>query len=172
MNGRSWPPARTWARQESRRKAILRLSRPRTHCVWWRPSNSSRWQLDQVAVVHGEAEVAAAVAVGAVRGLGPRRWGDDPDNAGPFAAGGIFRAELWLDRSRADTLIEQSQRSHLWATIAAGLVAICTGLVWRATVKLANARGQARVYQTETRHLRELSQAAAGLRTRRAIRWV
>ena len=97
------------------------------------------------------------------RGLGPRRWGDDPDNTGPFAAGGMFRAELWLDRSRADLLIVQSRWSHLWATIAAGVVAICLGLVWRATVSLADARGQARVYQTETRHLQELSQAAAGL---------
>ncbi len=96
-------------------------------------------------------------------GLGPRRWADSPDEAGPFAAGGTFRADLWLDRTRADALIGQSRRSYLWSVAAAGLVALCIGLVWHTTVKLADARGQSRVYQAETRHLSELSQAAAGL---------
>jgi len=99
------------------------------------------------------------------RGPGPgaRWWSDDLAQAGPFAAGGSFRAELWLDRTRADMLARQSRRSYLWGTITAGLVALCIGLVWRATVKLADARGRSRVFEAETRHLRELSQAATGL---------
>jgi signal transduction histidine kinase len=97
------------------------------------------------------------------RGLGPRRWNDEAGEASPFAAGGTFRAELWLGRTRADVLMGQAYRSYLWSVAAAGLVAACLGVAWRATVKLADARGLSRVYQIEARHLRELSQAAAGL---------
>jgi len=46
---------------------------------------------------------------------------------------------------------------------AAGLVLVCLALAWRATVRLAEARGRARLIETQWRHLRELNQAAAGL---------
>ena len=95
--------------------------------------------------------------------MGPRRWEGELHDAGPFTQGGQFRAELLLDRTRADLLTSQSLRSHLLATAAAGIVVLCLGLVWRATVNLVEARGQTRLFETETRHLRELSQAAAGL---------
>ena len=36
-------------------------------------------------------------------------------------------------------------------------------LAWRTTVRLVEARGREKILETETRHLRELSQAAAGL---------
>jgi two-component system sensor histidine kinase HydH len=47
--------------------------------------------------------------------------------------------------------------------IAGCLVLFSVALVWRATVRAAEAHGRARLFQTETRHLRDLSQAAAGL---------
>jgi signal transduction histidine kinase len=46
---------------------------------------------------------------------------------------------------------------------AGGLVLICVGLAWLATVRMGEARGRARVLEAEARHLRDLSQAAAGL---------
>ncbi|MHB0957515.1 MAG: sensor histidine kinase [Pirellulaceae bacterium] len=97
------------------------------------------------------------------RGFGPRYWDEHTEDAGPFSEGGQFLAELLLDRTRADLLTRQARRSHGLATAAAGIVVLCLGLVWRATVNLVEARGQAHLYATETRHLRELSQAAAGL---------
>jgi signal transduction histidine kinase len=42
-------------------------------------------------------------------------------------------------------------------------VILSVTLAWRATVRLADARGHTRLLETEARHLRELSQAAAGL---------
>ena len=47
---------------------------------------------------------------------------------------------------------------------AAGtLVLILIALAWWASVRLVAARGRARILESEARHLRELSQAAAGL---------
>jgi signal transduction histidine kinase len=43
------------------------------------------------------------------------------------------------------------------------LVLCCLALAWWASVKLVEAQGRARLLETETRHLRELNQAAAGL---------
>ncbi len=97
------------------------------------------------------------------RGLGPRRRGDETTGEGPFAAGGEFTARLVLNRNRADMLTRRVAWSHVIVTLAAGLVALSVGLAWRATMNLAEANGRTRVYEAETRHLRELSQAAAGL---------
>jgi signal transduction histidine kinase len=47
--------------------------------------------------------------------------------------------------------------------VAAGIVLFCVALAWWASVRLVEARGRASVLETETRHFRELSQAAAGL---------
>jgi signal transduction histidine kinase len=89
---------------------------------------------------------------------------DDPRDAeGPFAAGGSFTAMLLLDRTRCEALRTRSGWSHLFVTLAAGLVLLCLALAWRASVGLVEAQGRARVLEIETRHLRELSQAAAGL---------
>jgi two-component system sensor histidine kinase HydH len=60
-------------------------------------------------------------------------------------------------------LIRRSTLSHTLVTVAGGLVILCLALVWRASVRLVETQGRARVLETETRHLRELSQAAAGL---------
>jgi signal transduction histidine kinase len=89
---------------------------------------------------------------------------DDPhDEDSPFAGGGRFYAALLLDRQRCDRLRNQSAWSHFFVTAAAGLVLFCVALAWWASVRLVEARGRASVLETETRHFRELSQAAAGL---------
>jgi signal transduction histidine kinase len=80
-----------------------------------------------------------------------------------FAEGGEFFAILLLDRARCDLLIRRSATSHLLVTVAGALVVLCLALAWRASVRLVEAQGQARVLEVETRHFRELSQAAAGL---------
>jgi signal transduction histidine kinase len=97
------------------------------------------------------------------RGLGAKRWEDEPRDSGPFAHGGRFSAELVLDRAPADALIRRVGWSHFSAAFAAGIVAFCIGFAWRATVDLTEARGKSRVFEAESRHLRELSQAATGL---------
>ncbi len=99
------------------------------------------------------------------RGPSSRRWEEGgPFGPGPFGdSGGEYTAELVLDRGRADELAARMAWSHAWVVIAAGLVALSIGLLWRTTMNLAEAKVRTRVFAAETRHLRELSQAAAGL---------
>ncbi len=85
------------------------------------------------------------------------------DEDSVFADGGHFFAALLLDRTRADQLNRRSVWSHVFVGGAGGLVLFCLALVWRAGVRMLEAQGRARLLEVEARHLRELSQAAAGL---------
>jgi signal transduction histidine kinase len=97
------------------------------------------------------------------RGFGQRGVYQALDGDSRFAGGGQFYAALSLARNRADHLLQRATRSHAFVTAAAGLVLLCMALAWRATVGWVEAQGRARLLETETRHWRELSQAAAGL---------
>lgn len=105
------------------------------------------------------------------RGLGGGRgWGQGAgrfyqNDARPdaLAAGGEFTALLLLDRTRSDMLLRRALWSHAVGAMAGTLVLVCVALTWWASVRLVAARGQARVFEAETRYFRELSQAAAGL---------
>lgn len=80
-----------------------------------------------------------------------------------FAAGGRFLAALLLDRTRADQLRRRSAWSHAFVTTAGALVCLSLALVWRASVRVLEAQGRARLAEAEARHWRDLSHAAAGL---------
>ena len=94
---------------------------------------------------------------------GRPNWQPDGPNRGPFAAGGRFFAILLLDRTRTDQQISHYMWLRVFAVLAGGLVILSVALAWRATMRLAEAHGRAQLLETEARHLRELSQAAAGL---------
>jgi len=100
---------------------------------------------------------------------GGRGWGRGlgrqtrADGESPFAAGGDFTATLLLDRRHTDAYCRRALRLRLWVGVAGGLVVLCAGLAWLATVWMVEARGRAKLLETETRHLRDMSQAAAGL---------
>lgn len=100
---------------------------------------------------------------GGGRGWGRRWQSDAQDPQDPFAPGKSVAAILLVDRQHADDVC----RHAAWARgsiVAAGwLVVLCVALAWRATVRLAEARGRARTLEVEARHFRDLSQAAAGL---------
>ena len=96
------------------------------------------------------------------RGLGAQAAGEDEAQS-PFGRGGRFLAFLMLDRSRYDTLNARSARSHALVTLGGGVVLLLLALAWRASVRLVDTQGRTRLIETETRHLREMSQAAAGL---------
>ena len=102
-------------------------------------------------------------------GLG-RGWGrqtrwksETPETFSPLAAGGRFKAALVLDRSMTDDLRGRAFWLRAWVVVAGGLVLLLVGLSWWATVRLVQARAHALVLEAETRYLRNLSQAAAGL---------
>ncbi|MEN6407950.1 MAG: ATP-binding protein [Thermoguttaceae bacterium] len=85
-----------------------------------------------------------------------------PGDMQPPTTGRIF-AVLLLDRSRTDEQISRFAWLRGSVVLAGGLVILSIALAWRATVRLADARGQARLLENEARHLRELSQASSGL---------
>lgn len=96
------------------------------------------------------------------RGAPPRR----PEEIGPgglFAAGGRFTAILVFDRSQTDAYCRHAARMRASRVAAVAGVLLCIAWAWRASVRAAEAHGRARLLETETRHLRDLSQAAAGL---------
>jgi two-component system, NtrC family, sensor histidine kinase HydH len=98
------------------------------------------------------------------RGLGRGAGREDvaEEDDGPLA-GGRFTAVLLLDRAAADAQCRRAAWTRLTVAAAGSLVLLSVALVWRATVHLADARGREQLLEVETRHLRELSQAAAGL---------
>ena len=109
-------------------------------------------------------EARGDVRGGRGRGGLDGRGGHGPLNEdSPFADGGTFYAALLLERARADHLRRRAVRSHGFVTAAATLGLLCLALAWRTTVRLVEARGREKILETETRHLRELSQASAGL---------
>lgn len=100
---------------------------------------------------------------GGGRGRG-RRWQmEDSETPGGFAPGTPVAAILVLDRSSVDRAIRRAAWTR-GAIVGAGwFVLLSVALLWRSSVRLAEARGHTRILETEARHLRDLSQAAAGL---------
>ena len=85
---------------------------------------------------------------------------DAADAASPFSDGGDFVAVLILDRSPVDQRRGHAARLRGALVVAGGLLLLGLALAWQTTVQAA---GRARQLEAESRHLRELEQAAAGL---------
>ena len=89
---------------------------------------------------------------------------EEEDAQDSFAPGKTVAAILLVDRGRADHgLPPRRPGPAARLSLAGWLVVLCVALAWRATVRLAEARGRARTLEVEARHFRDLSQAAAGL---------
>jgi len=101
--------------------------------------------------------------MGGGRGWERRRQmlAEEPPSA--FAPGSAVVAVLLVDRTRADEACRRAALSRISVVAAGWLLVACVAFAWRATVRLAEARGRARMLEAEARHLRDLSQAAAGL---------
>jgi two-component system, NtrC family, sensor histidine kinase HydH len=100
---------------------------------------------------------------GGGQGWGRRELMQDRDTRDSFAPGKTVAAILLVDRDRADVACHRAAWTRGSIVVAGWLVVLCVALVWRATVRLAEARGRARTLEVEARHFRDLSQAAAGL---------
>ncbi len=98
---------------------------------------------------------------GGGRGMGRgRRAAIEP---GPFGPETRLVAMLLVDGSQADAAIGREARLRVLVVAAGGLVLVFLAAAWWASLRLAAARGRAAVLEAEARHLRDLSQAAAGL---------
>ncbi len=82
-----------------------------------------------------------------------------------------FHSIVVLDRTSMMAQVYREARNRILIFVLGTLLLIAAGAVWQFTVRLAQSEGTTRVLKAETRHLRELGQAAAGLRMRLAIRW-
>jgi signal transduction histidine kinase len=100
---------------------------------------------------------------GGGRGWERRRQMEGEDAQTSFAPGKMAAAVLLVDRDRADRACRRAAWTRASIVAAGWLVLVCVALAWRATVRLAEARGHARMLEVEARHFRDLSQAAAGL---------
>jgi len=95
-----------------------------------------------------------------------RRWQSEQETeetADTFAPGQTVAAVLLVHRDRADRACRYAAWLRASILAAGSLVVLCVALAWRATVRLAEARGRQRSLEIEARHLRDMSQAAAGL---------
>lgn len=112
-----------------------------------------------------ESPPASGTGAGGGRGLGfgVRRRNAQDNVPSKFTEGELYYVVLILDRTRADLLTQRTAWIHSWAVAAALIVAVCLAFLWNVMITLAEARGRTRVIETEMRHLRDLSQAAAGL---------
>jgi signal transduction histidine kinase len=97
------------------------------------------------------------------RGLGPRSQAIPENGNIAVDVGGTFLAMLLVDRRQADALVQRAAQSHTLVALGGGLVLVLVGLAWNASVKAVAAQGQTELLQEEAKHLRDLSQAAAGL---------
>ncbi|MBN1393464.1 MAG: hypothetical protein JW959_00335 [Pirellulales bacterium] len=106
------------------------------------------------------------------RGEGPNsrsgRWWEDyarppQDMEMPPPIMGRLFALLLLDRGYTDRQIVHYAWLRLLVVAAGGAAIVSVVFVWRATVRLADARGREKLLENEARHLRDLSRAATGL---------
>jgi signal transduction histidine kinase len=74
-----------------------------------------------------------------------------------------FRSLIVLDRTATLVQIQREARNRVLVFALGTLLLLATAVVWQFTVRVAQMEGKTRVLQSEARHLRELSQAAAGL---------
>ena len=98
------------------------------------------------------------------QGRGGPGWGrGPPPDAGfetPFSTGGKFNAILVLDRSHVDTRCRRAAWLRGLVVAVGGLLLLGATVAWWLSIQAA---GRARLLENEARHLRDLSQAAAGL---------
>ncbi len=102
------------------------------------------------------------------RGYGGRGWGrrgefDETEAATSFKPGDSATAVLIVDRTRADHAIARSRWSRGLIVAVSWAFIICVAVTWQATVRLTEAHGRAAMFEAQSRHWQDLSQAAAGL---------
>ncbi len=113
----------------------------------------STFMLDQLA--------DGGLGTGPGRGLGRgRRPGAEP---GPFARDQTLVALLSLDRSLCDATCRREAQLRLAVALGAGIVLALVAVAWWASLRLADAQTRTAMLEAQARHLRDLSQAAAGV---------
>jgi len=129
---------------------------------YWRPEGY--WLVDQFTVPAQSDRPGSGP--GRHGSPGPCKLGDAcclAGNGTALAEAGPFVVQLILDPTHARNQIASAARLRGTLTLAGAAGLACLTLAGLAVVRLIEARARAEVLESETRHLRELEQAAAGL---------
>ena len=124
---------------------------PKRGGPWWAGAESE----------HGAGTPAGP---GPKYGRGRQPWGQPPTaSESLLAAGGEFLVVLALDRSATDAYLQRAGWLRFGLAGAGIGLLLCTALAGWMGFRLVQARSRAQLLEMEARHLRDLSQAAAGL---------
>ncbi len=106
--------------------------------------------------------LGSALGGGFGRGRGRNQIEFDEETS-RFQAGHSYSTTFVLDRSDVDGQLLKASRLRISLVVTAGLIFFLLAIAWLVTVRLMEVRGRQRVLESETEHLREMGQAAAGL---------
>lgn len=132
----------------------------------WQPADGmdETWTPEALVLRHTfvlDQLADSGLGTGPGRGLGRgRRPGGEP---GPFARDQTLVALLSLDRTLCDATCRREAQLRQVVALGAGVVLALVAVAWWASLRLADARTRAATLEAEARHLRDLSQAAAGV---------
>lgn len=145
--------------------ALLDLAPPFVSGEHWDAAGFRLVQSFQLPLESGGPGAGRGGGFGGGPGWGRRRqWEQEQEDASDaFAPSKMVAAILLVNRDRADRECRYAARQRGSIVAAGWLVVFCVALAWRATVRLAESRGRQRALEIEARHLRDMSQAAAGL---------
>jgi two-component system, NtrC family, sensor histidine kinase HydH len=144
---------------------LLNLSPPFTESESWEKAGFRLIKIFRLPSERAGPGAGRGSGTGGGQGMGRGpRWQTEVDNTqNPFAPGRKVAAILLVDRIRTDTAIRHAAWMRGSIVVAGWLVVLCVAWAWRASMRLAEARGHASMLEIEARHLRDLGQAAAGL---------
>lgn len=111
---------------------------------------------------HVQSDTLQFVSSFVLRNDPPMMHGQFPDSA-EHGEADAFKSIVVLDRSGTITQINREFRNRILLFAVGTLLLLSLAAVWQFTVRLAQSEGTTRLLKAETRHLRELGQAAAGL---------
>jgi signal transduction histidine kinase len=111
---------------------------------------------------HARDDLLQVVSRFTLRNNPPMMRAEFPEFAGR-AETDSFKSIIVLDRSATIAQIRREARNRMLIFVMGTLLLLAVGAVWQFTVRLAQSEGTTRLLRAETRHLRELGQAAAGL---------
>jgi signal transduction histidine kinase len=144
---------------------LLDLAPPFASGEYWDAAGFRLVHAFQLPLETGGPGAGRGSGFGGGPGWGRRReMEQETENAaGAFMPGQAVAAILLVNRDRTDRACRHAVWLRGSIVVAGWLVVICVAMAWRATVSLAESRGRQRTLEIEARHLRDLSQAAAGL---------
>lgn len=146
------------------RKEVISAGNLRLLDLQQLPPGGQEWTasgLLSVKTVRLPTESSGPAGYGRGGGRG-RRWADD-EKPPHFLPGSRITAVLLVDRERTDLACRRAAVARLSIVAAGWLVVLCVAWAWLTALRLVDARGRQRTLEAESRHYRELSQAAAGL---------